>query len=465
MADDLLPLLGLDLYGEGQSSEDENEVDAEQIEVEMMEDTDRKKDKKKSSNDKKKDKKKDSNQNINYDPSLPTAHSYLGTDLQEYSGRTVLEDDCYMSLPLLTLPNVVLIPGQTLPLHLFQPRLVSMMKRVLQTDRTFGLVTWRYDNAPMTGPTLAKIGTTAEIYSVKEESEAGIDTIRIKATGRQRFELIETRRQVDGVTMAKIKILAEADLPDCLQGARLDSHNRFRMNSVRSMKPPECSGDAASNLQTQVKKRKRSAADFTWWPFWIYEQYDAELLINRIKKELSGWYEGTQTKLSNVPSNPTDFSFWVASNLPLDDGWRLHLLEINCAVQRLRCELDLMRKCTILCCKECGQQIANKRDVFSISLDGPMAAYVNPGGYVHETFTLYRASGLNLMGRPSEENSWFPGYAWTITQCRGCASHMGWKFTSVKKKLKPDKFWGLCRSSLIPGLLDQDRDSNWQPIM
>lgn len=45
---------------------------------------------------------------------------------------------------------------------------------------------------------LAAIGTTAEIFSMKEESEAGITTLRIKATGRQRFRIKELRRQVDG---------------------------------------------------------------------------------------------------------------------------------------------------------------------------------------------------------------------------------------------------------------------------
>lgn len=46
---------------------------------------------------------------------------------------------------------------------------------------------------------------------------------------------------------------------------------------------------------------------------------------------------------------------------------------------------------------------------FSLSLCGPMAAYVNPHGYVHETLTVYKACNLNLIGRPSTEHSWFPG--------------------------------------------------------
>lgn len=45
---------------------------------------------------------------------------------------------------------------------------------------------------------LAAIGTTVEIFSMKEEAEAGICTLRIKAMGRQRFRIKELRRQVDG---------------------------------------------------------------------------------------------------------------------------------------------------------------------------------------------------------------------------------------------------------------------------
>ena len=34
---------------------------------------------------------------------------------------------------------------------------------------------------------------------------------------------------------------------------------------------------------------------------------------------------------------------------------------------------------------------------------------MNPGGYVHETVTFYRAFGVRLRGSPSAENSWFDG--------------------------------------------------------
>jgi len=47
---------------------------------------------------------------------------------------------------------------------------------------------------------IASIGTTAEIYSVKNEMDdaSGISAITVLAQGRQRFELVEHRRTITG---------------------------------------------------------------------------------------------------------------------------------------------------------------------------------------------------------------------------------------------------------------------------
>ncbi len=42
--------------------------------------------------------------------------------MDEVSGRTVLEEDNVVSIPLLSLPNLLLVPGQTLPMHIFNPQ-------------------------------------------------------------------------------------------------------------------------------------------------------------------------------------------------------------------------------------------------------------------------------------------------------------------------------------------------------
>lgn len=44
-----------------------------------------------------------------------------------------------------------------------------------------------------------------------------------------------------------------------------------------------------------------------------------------------------------------------------------------------------------------------------MSSDGPLGAYVNPYGYVHEIMTFYKANDIALRGRPVKKDSWFPG--------------------------------------------------------
>lgn len=63
----------------------------------------------------------------------------------------------------------------------------------------------------------------------------------------------------------------------------------------------------------------------------------------------------------------------------------------------------------------------------------------------------------NKQGTPETEHSWFPGYAWTIANCRHCYSHLGWRFDAVQGSgLQPARFWGLRRPSLISDVGSSD---------
>lgn len=44
----------------------------------------------------------------------------------------------------------------------------------------------------------ARFGTTAEIYAYREEQDFGIEIVKVKAVGRQRFKVLELRTQSDG---------------------------------------------------------------------------------------------------------------------------------------------------------------------------------------------------------------------------------------------------------------------------
>ncbi|KAM9277081.1 protein cereblon isoform 1-T1 [Morus bassanus] len=388
---------------------------------------------------------------INFDTSLPTSHVYLGSDMEEFHGRTVHDDDSCQVIPVLPHVMVMLIPGQTLPLQLFSPQEVSMVRNLIQKDRTFAVLA--YSNVRERE---AHFGTTAEIYAYREEQEYGIETVKVKAIGRQRFKVLEIRTQSDGIQQAKVQILPERVLPSTMSAVQLQSLSRCHI--FPSSKPRAWQDRAIHQWWQKYQKRKFHCASLTSWPPWLYSLYDAETLMERVKRQLHEWDENLKDE--SLPTNPIDFSYRVAACLPIDDALRIQLLEIGSAVQRLRCELDIMNKCTSLCCKQCQDtEITTKNEIFSLSLCGPMAAYVNPHGYIHETLTVYKACNLNLSGRPSTEHSWFPGYAWTIAQCRICANHMGWKFTATKKDMSPQKFWGLTRSALLPRIPETEEDS------
>ncbi|KAG8436081.1 hypothetical protein GDO86_007256 [Hymenochirus boettgeri] len=390
---------------------------------------------------------------INFDTSLPTSHAYLGADMEEFHGRTLHDDDSCQLIPVLPHVQVMLIPGQTLPLHLSRPQEVSMMRGLIQRDRTFAVLA--YSNGLQTE---ARFGTTAEIYAYREEQEFGIETVKVKAIGRQRFQVLETRSQADGIQQARVQILPERVLPCPMTSLQLDSHNRHQI--FPTIKSTGGRGPQSKcHWLHKYRRRKFLGASLTSWPSWLYALYDADSLMERVKHQLHEWDENLRD--DSLPANPIDFSYRVAACLPIDDALRIQLLQIGNAIQRLRCELDIMSKCTSLCCKHCPDtEITTKNEIFSLSLCGPMAAYVNPHGYVHETLTVYKAFNVSLVGRPSTENSWFPGYAWTIAQCKDCGSHMGWKFSAVRKDLSPQRFWGLTRSALQPRIPEpEDREA------
>lgn len=68
--------------------------------------------------------------------------------------------------------------------------------------------------------------------------------------------------------------------------------------------------------------------------------------MDRIQKQLREWDENLRD--DSLPSNPIDFSYRVAACLPIDDALRIQLLRIGSAIQRLRCELDIMNKVSVV---------------------------------------------------------------------------------------------------------------------
>lgn len=66
------------------------------------------------------------------------------------------------------------------------------------------------------------------------------------------------------------------------------------------------------------------------------------LLVAKIKRELRSWNNNLKTDM--LPTEATEFSYWVTHNLPLDNDRRDSLLKMDCPIQRLRKQLEIMQK-------------------------------------------------------------------------------------------------------------------------
>lgn len=84
-------------------------------------------------------------------------------------------------IPLFPL-NVVLLPGEDLPLHIFEPRYLEMVSRCLKEKTEFGVLL-----ALPKG--VVRVGCTAEIIEVVKRYDD--ETMAILAVGRERFRVIE----------------------------------------------------------------------------------------------------------------------------------------------------------------------------------------------------------------------------------------------------------------------------------
>jgi cereblon len=156
----------------------------------------------------------------------------------------------------------------------------------------------------------------------------------------------------------------------------------------------------------------------------------------------------TNPSMEDHVRKPDVLSFHIGSKLPVSEYLRQKLLELDGTSYRLQKEIQILKGFNLIKCRDCQSLIAKRSDIAAMSTDGPLGAYVNPHGCVHETITVSKATGLALSGFPSTVHSWFPGYSWTIANCAACESHIGWLFRATKKNLQPRSFWGI-RSSQI----------------
>ncbi len=117
-----------------------------------------------------------------------------------------------MKVPLFPL-RTVLYPGGPLPLRIFESRYLDMISKCVKNDSPFGVLLIKTGSEA--GPaTTYEVGTLAKITDWYQGSDG---LLGITAVGSQRFRLLSSSRQPDGLNIGDIEMIPMEEtrtLPD-----------------------------------------------------------------------------------------------------------------------------------------------------------------------------------------------------------------------------------------------------------
>jgi ATP-dependent Lon protease len=184
-------------------------------------------------------------------------------------------------LPLFPLPELVLFPSRPLPLHIFEYRYRIMMNTILEHDRRFGVLSID----PATGK-IAEYGCCAEILHFQRLPD---DRMKMLSYGQQRFRVLEYVRE-----------------------------KPYRVGLVEWIEDKPETEDL-SPMATEVEALLRDVVHLS-----------AKLTSQKIELP------------DDLPSSPTELSYWVASNLYGVASEQQALLEMQDTLERLQREEEIL---------------------------------------------------------------------------------------------------------------------------
>jgi Lon protease-like protein len=194
-------------------------------------------------------------------------------------------------LPLFPLEQVVLFPGMSLPLRIFEERYKVMIGACQVTDQLFGVLLIR-SGAEVGAPAQPeRVGCTARMVRVDRMPDGRMTILTI---GETRFRLLGAARVMpEGYLVGDIRLLPDAPA---------------------AAVPPELVAGVAEE----------------------FGKYQASALAMSGSKEA-----GTPPEL---PTDPTRLSYQVAATLHVHPRERQQLLELDDVASRLQQELSLLKR-------------------------------------------------------------------------------------------------------------------------
>jgi Lon protease-like protein len=104
-------------------------------------------------------------------------------------------------IPLFPL-NTVLFPGGPLPLRIFEPRYVDMVRYCMREQAPFGVVLIRVGAEAGAVTSAADVGTSARIVDFYQMPDG---LLGIRCAGEHKFKVTERRVQSDGLNMGTVQ--------------------------------------------------------------------------------------------------------------------------------------------------------------------------------------------------------------------------------------------------------------------
>lgn len=194
-------------------------------------------------------------------------------------------------LPLFPLEQVVLFPGMSLPLRIFEERYKVMIGACQVTDQIFGVLLIRSGREVGDPAEPEQVGCTARMVRVDRIPDG---QMHILTVGEQRFRLVGPARVMpEGYLVGDVQMLAE---------------------------PPAALVD--SELMSGITRE-----------FTRYQQAILGLTGRR-----------DPVSVPELPTDPVRLSYRVASTLYIDPRERQRLLEIDDVGKRLQQELVLLKR-------------------------------------------------------------------------------------------------------------------------
>jgi Lon protease-like protein len=194
-------------------------------------------------------------------------------------------------LPLFPLEQVVLFPGMSLPLHIFEERYKVMIGACQVTDQLFGVLLIKSGSEVGTPAQPERVGCTARMLRIDRLPDGRMTILTI---GEQRFRLHGAARVLsEGYLVGDVRMLPE--------------------QAPEPVAPELISSIAEEFGKYQTAVRQQSASAET-------------------------------AKPPDLPADPLRLSYQIASTLHVHPRERQHLLELDDTASRLQKELTLLRR-------------------------------------------------------------------------------------------------------------------------